>query len=292
MNPPRDTAEYMYGVGEGSDLDAARAAATADIAGTLMTEVDSTTSITQTQDNQGFVEKLRADVNTRVRNTELSGIQIEKTEKAKKVWYALASLPRAQLVDSTMQQLREVDADIINNLERMQRSSVLEQYLEREQVTAKLLEARAFVSLLRAANPGFLGQEFSERYVANESYLADVSKQLNIKVNTDEATDSLGRSFVNQLADRNIRASVGKPEKGDASIQITGSFRDANFGGDFVTVLTVRLLMLDERGKQLASVERKSEGGSPSSKDSARFQAVAGLSRISEEQGIFEYLGL
>ncbi len=292
MNPPRDTTDYIYGVGEGSDLSAARAAAIANIAGTLMTEVDSTTEISQVLDQQGLVEKLRADVNTRVRNTELSGIQIEQTEKIKKTWYALAALPRSQLVNSTMQQLREVDTDITSSLERMQRSSVLEQYLGQAQLTAKLIEAGALVTLLRAANPGFMGREFSERYVSHANYLKDVSKRLIIKVDPDDATDALGRSLVNQLASRNVRASVGKPGEGDSTIRITSDFSDADYGGDLETVMTVRLTTVDEKGQQLASVERKTVGASRTSIETARRQAIGAMSRDSDKQGVFTYLGL
>ena len=105
-SPPADNAEYLYGVGEGDDREAAKSAALAAIAGTLMTDVRSSFAVSQTVNQGQLEEQVKAQVDTQVGNTELSNFQVVEAKKISKRWWVLVQLPRAELISATRGRLR------------------------------------------------------------------------------------------------------------------------------------------------------------------------------------------
>ena len=88
--PPSDSSMVMYGVGDGDDREAAKAAALAAIAGTLMTKVQSSTSVDQHQNDAGFSEQIRVTVQTKVKDTALSSYKVVDAQRVSRRWWVLS----------------------------------------------------------------------------------------------------------------------------------------------------------------------------------------------------------
>ncbi len=291
-SPPANDAAALYGVGEGDDREAAKSAALAAIAGTLMTDVRSSIDVSQTLNNGNLVERVEAQVKTQVRNTELSNYQVVEAVPVSSRWWVLLRLPLAQLVSATRTQLDERDQSLANTMARLQMQSMFEQYLNHGSVLAQIAEAQVTLVLLRAASPGFDGNAYAQRYLNYEDHIAKVRDELAIRVEGDELATEFPRHLVNLLAGQGVRASVGPPVDGQSNIRVRSEIEDYDFGTDIESKVTLRLITHDEKGKQLASVERNKVGASLSSKESARKQAENMLARDAEKQGVFTYLGL
>ena len=91
--PPPDTADAWYGVGEGEDLESAKAQALADLAGRLATKVLSDVKIDQYseqwEDGSRFNESISSMVSTQVENTKLSHYQLRESQSSGGKTYAL-----------------------------------------------------------------------------------------------------------------------------------------------------------------------------------------------------------
>jgi hypothetical protein len=292
ISPPANDVDALYGVGEGDDREAAKSAALAAIAGTLMTNVRSSIDVRQTVNNGNLVERVEAQVKTQVGNTELSNYQVVEAIPVSRRWWVLLRLPLAPLVDATRTQLDSLDQGLANTMARLQLQSMFEQYLNHGSVLAQIAEAQAALVLLRAASPGFDGNAYSQRYLNYEDHIAKVRDELAIRVDADELATEFPRRLVNLLADQGVRASIGPPVDGQSNIRVQSEIEDFDFGADIESKVTLRLITRDEKGNQLASVERKKVGASVSSKESARKQAENMLAREAEKQGVFTYLGL
>ena len=291
-SPPVDDADALYGVGEGKDRETAKSAALAAIAGTLVTDVRSSIGVSQTLDNGNLVERVEAQVKTQVRNTELSNYQVVEAVPVSGRWWVLVRLPRTELVNATRKQLDELDQRMANTMARLQTQSIFEQFLNQRPVPMEITEAQATLALLRAASPGFDGNSYAQRYIDYEDRLARIRRELAIRVEGDEIAAIFSRRLVNLLADQGVRVSMGSPVNGASSIQVLGEVEDYDFGSDMESKLTLRLITRDEKGNQLASVQRNKVGGSVTSKESARKQAQNMLVMEAEKRGVFEYLGL
>jgi hypothetical protein len=291
-SPPADSAEHLYGVGEGDDREAAKSAALAAIAGTLMTDVRSSFAVSQTVNQGQLEEQVRAQVDTQVGNTELSNFQVVEAKKISKRWWVLIQLPRAELINATKTRLDEADQSLTNAMNRLQQQSTLEQYLDQAPVAAQLEESQAALALLRAADTEFDGSAYTDRYVGYKDSLAAINRKLEIRISADSAAEEFAGKLVNLLSDERIKASVGSAEQGQSSIEIRSTVENFEFGGDKESKLQLRLVTLNDKGDVVASVERAEVGASPTSKEIAQQQAAGKLVREAERQGVFNFLGL
>jgi hypothetical protein len=290
--PPADSAEFLYGIGEGDDRESAKSAALAAIAGTLMTNVRSSFAISQTVSDGRLEEQVKAQVDTQVGNTELSNFQVVEAKKISKRWWVLVQLPRAELIDATRTRLHETDQSLTNAMNRLQQQSVLEQYLNQAPVVAQLEKSRATLALLRAADTEFDGSAYTDRYLGYEDSLASIIRKLEIRVTGDAAAEGFARKLVNLLADERIKASIGTASRDQASIEIRSEIEDFEFGADKESRVQLRLITLSDKGDVVASVERTEVGASLTSNEIAQKQATGKLAREAERQGVFNFLGL
>jgi hypothetical protein len=291
-SPPVDDAEALYGVGEGGDREAAKSAALAEIAGTLVTDVRSSIGVSQTLTNGNLVERVEAQVITQVRNTELSNYQVIEANRVSRRWWVLVRLPRAVLVGTTRTRLDELDQGLANTMARSLTQSIFEQYLNQRSVAAQIAEVQATLLLLRAASPGFSGNAYAQRYLDYEDHIARIRRELAIRVEGDSLITRFSRDLVSLLTERGVRASMGHPVDGQSTIQVRSDIQSEKIGVDTEVIVTLWLITLDEKGNQLANIERNEVGTSLNGEETAQKQAEGMLARKAKKQGVFAYLGL
>ena len=239
-----------------------------------------------------LLQKVREETEARPNLSRYLADQVVEAVPVSRRWWVLVRLPRAELVNSTRTQLNELDQRIADTMTRLQTQSIFEQFLNQRPVPAEIAEVQATLALLRVANPGFDGSSYAQRYLDYEDRLARVRRELAIRVDSDELAAVFSRRLGNLLADQGVRASMGSPVDGQSSIQVRSEVEDYDFGADMESKVTLRLTTRDERGNQLASVERNKVGASVTSKESARKQAQNMLVREAEKEGVLAYLGL
>lgn len=291
-SPPIDTVSSMYGVGEGKDRESAKSAALAAIAGTMMTKVQGSTFVNQRQDQGGYAEQVEQTVQTKVREVALSHYQVIEAEKSGGRWWVLVELDRIALFEDGIAELKQADRALTSAMGRYDALSLLERYLEEPQIRAQMDETYAALEFVRSAIPEFQGLEFAERYQDYEDRIARSRQGLSVRIESDALAREFSQRLVNLLARENVRASLGRAESGYATIRINSYREQYEFSRAKQVKLTLLLTTLDERNRQLASVERMEVGESLSSHDSALKQAANRLARECEARGVVNYLGL
>jgi hypothetical protein len=291
-SPPADDTQFLYGVGEGDSRDTARAAALAEIAGTLMTAVESSIQVSQTLSDGQYEENVKAEVATQVRNTEFSNYQVLEAKKVSKRWWVLVQLSRTELIGIARARLNESDQSLNNTIKRLQRQSLLEQYLNKKPAVKQLEATQANLALLRTADMNFSGNEYTDRYLDYEDYLARIPRKVNIRVKSDNKAQDLASKLVNLFADQNIKAATGNADTNQSGITITSEIKDFKFDNVHESRVVLRITTLNEQGEQLASVVHTEVGSSLTSAGIARKQTYGLHARNAEEQGVFRFLGL
>jgi len=254
--------------------------------------VRSSFAVSQTVNQGQLEEQVKAQVDTQVGNTELSNFQVVEAKRISKRWWVLVQLPRAELIDATQARLSEADQTLTNSMNRLQRQSVLEQYLNKAPAVVQLEDSQGALALARAADTEFDGAAYSDRYVGYEDSLATINRKLEIRVTSDAAATEFAGKLVNLLTDERIKASMGTAGQGQTSIEITTSVENFEFGADKESKVLLRLVTVSDLGDVLASVERQEVGASPTSQEIAQKQATGKLVREAERQGVFNFLGL
>lgn len=76
FNPPEDTPDYLYGLGEGFGMQQARQAALSDIAGKLSTQLSSSLNRLAQENDGRFSESIRQEISSQTTDVELSQFQV------------------------------------------------------------------------------------------------------------------------------------------------------------------------------------------------------------------------
>lgn len=108
FNPPEDTVEFMYGLGEGFTLQQARQAALADIAGKLSTEISSSLNRLAQENDGRFNESVRQEVSSQTANVELSQFQVIQSYQSNSMLRVLVRLDRQRLAKIWEQRIADL----------------------------------------------------------------------------------------------------------------------------------------------------------------------------------------
>ncbi len=292
---PQDTADAWYALGEGDSLESAKAAALADLAGRIATQVFARTDVTQLSELRGdratFVERMRSQISTEVEDTKLSHYRLQETWTSGARTYALLALSIRNMASAKQTDLRDQDTRVRQLVERRSGQSRLKRLLDEPELSAALEAAEASVLVLRGLRPDF-ESDHMDRYLQ----IREEAKRDRLALRTVVVTDPISKTFSqllsNQLNEKGFNPRVGKARSGEAVIRVTGRVsRHESFGAKEAR-LTVMLTTLDERGAELASVERSGVGTSMSSFEMAVDLAAKALARESARANPLEYLGL
>lgn len=118
LNPPEDTPDYIYGLGEGFGMQQARQAALSDIAGKLSTQLTSSLNRLVQESDGRFNESIRQEINSQTTDVELSQFQvIQSYQTRNNVTRVLVRLERQRLAAIWQQRIAEHHQRILPVLE-------------------------------------------------------------------------------------------------------------------------------------------------------------------------------
>jgi len=293
-NPPESSEDFLYGVGEGTDLESAVDSALGSIAGSLRTHVESTSTTTQRQEGREYEERYDAEIRTQVEGIQLSHYRtVESADVAGRV-YALVELSRRELIASTAERLRQKVAEIEELFDSRAADSLLRQWLDREEPVSPIEDARSALALLVALDPFFDRAAHEVRLRDYERQLAQVSTKLRVFVDSDPAAEEFARELVRMLGEAGLRATRTRPSEPFARVRIAGELLDGEALNRKTSHLRVSIVVQDERGDDLPGARRDytETGASLGSHETARRLAAGKLARKCEQEGVLRFLGL
>ena len=290
-SPPRDNAESFFGIGEGKDIERAKSAALADIAGKLMTSVASDTTIRTVANANKVEEDFRRSVKTQVQDTKLSHFEVVELQESRQGYWALIKLSRAQLISSTARQWNDKDDRVVADMQRFKAYSVLERYLLSSEIEPQLVKARSLMLLLRSADPSFDYKKHNSQYLDYEGRVKNAKHQLQFSVQTDRSGKQVAKSLVDLLSAEGFKANITR-SKSSANIEIETQIKYLSAGREKMAQLKTLFSTSDAKGRVIANKEYTAAGSSLTSNDMAMQQAVADLKYTIEDQGVLYSLGL
>jgi hypothetical protein len=290
--PPADTSDSIFGVGDGQDLASSKSGALAAIAGQLMTMVKSSIEVRQEQTGDDYLEEVRATVDAQVKDTALSHYQVKEVAEVGGTWFTLVELSRRDFISQNQRHLADQDGSLVQLVKRQSTQSNLVRFLSGPEATTAIMRAKTTVEMLRSIDPKFDGGDYMKRYRGYEDAIANTANSLRIYVKADDAASRLARDLSDQLVKSDIRASIREPSEPHSTVLLRSNVEQrASFGAKAVK-LAILVTTLDERGAELASLERIGNGTSIASYDTALGLASKNLASECTKTGALKYLGL
>ena len=283
--PPQDTPNTMWGVGEGSDLDLAKKSALKDMAAKLRVAISAQVESRITV-SQNSVDKLtRTHLFEDVRRTEFKNYKLEKSAFFGQSFYALVSVDRRDFIVEAEQKLVAAEKEIAIRLAGSEAGNAIEKFVALQKALPWIEKAVASSQLLSAADPSFDGNRLI-KHEAELSYAKSAAGELIFDIKAKSDSLDVANALRNFLNESGMRIGVG----GTALIVETSMVQDTIYGTHSVQ-LRINLSVLDSQRRNLASKEFTSHGASMIDHRMARQAALKNLGEKLREAGSLVALG-
>lgn len=280
--PPRDSDDKLWGVGEGSDFEAAKRAALKDIAAKLRVAISARLESRVTVTANSIDKFARTNVAEDVQRTEFKNVTLEQSAPSSSGIYALVSVDRRALVADAEHKLASAEQEIAK---ANGGKTALERFIALQRVRPVVEKAFALAQVLSAASRSF----DIARLARIETKLAEVQRsshelifEIKARPENQDVAQALG-GFLNEAGMRT--GSGGTPLQIDATAS-----QDLIFGSKTVQMRVVSRVV-DEQGRTLASREITVQGSSMKDHTLARQAAIRQLGEKLREMGPVAGLG-
>ena len=188
-NPQHDNLQSIYGIGEGITLDAAKQSALKNIASKFSINVASNTSNRQSLHNGRSDQLFEQNVQTSVKDVELTQYKLLKTEKSNHFYYVLLSISRSEFNADKQGKLDTLDTQIDLTLKKISQKNKVEQLYRYNKVLNSISEAESLIHLLEVTNANFSTEKYIPKFrgyieaeknlLANTRFYVRSPKKLN-----------------------------------------------------------------------------------------------------------------
>ncbi|MEY4416922.1 MAG: hypothetical protein RIQ53_4215 [Pseudomonadota bacterium] len=292
VEPPRDDAQWLWGVGSGPGLDEARRAALRQVAAHLRSTISGSLSRTLTEQNGRVDAKASSTVSEAVLDTEFSRYELARSDRSGGEVFALVKVDRPAFIRDTQGRLALIEGPLAQVEATLAGGPVLEQYLALQRNRAQIDRAVLLSQLLLGAGleqDGLAGVQRWGRLAQRGRQIAgELAFELRARPDDGDIADTLGRF----LGDLGMRSSLGPGLPGQPVVQIQTSSRSDTLYGNQMLKLGIQLTLLDAQGRTVARRLWDVAGGSRYDLAGARRNALTRWSEQLTEVGSLEALGL
>lgn len=301
LQPPADTPEAIWGIGEGLDQEGARRAALRAIAARLRSTVSGRVT-DQVLVAEGTVRRNSgAVVSEEVLKTEFAGAEVMRSGAGGSGAFVLMRVDRPIFILDTQSRLAVLSKPVADVESALPTLATLEQFVALKRVAGQTEQAMVLSQLLQGAGQEEEGRRSAARFAALLERTKEVASRLAFAVRADEANADLAAAVGAHLTRHGMRAAAGAgagaPTVTGATvatnvIALTAQERRTELFGDKLVKLSVRLAVLDERGRSVSQRQYDTSGSSRLDHAAAREAAVRRLQEQMQAAGAVAAFGL
>lgn len=291
LQPPADTDQAYYGVGEGADLESARAAALRDIAGRFRISVAATRESRMTVANDTVDRLTRARVTEDIRKTTFGQHVVEQTTPSERGHYALVRVDRAAFVAETRRRLDAEAATLGEAVRSAEGRGAAERFRRLHGQAARLDDVADLVNLVTLADPnGPPPREHERTLAAARGALQQAREQFRIVIRHHDTDADVARALQSFLTAQGVTAGGGRgPRPAELRLHV-GSHAETVYGTAFVR-LKIAARTYGDGGTAIAEAEHAAAGSSVNGIPAARRAAVELFAEHLQRMSLVEVLG-
>lgn len=290
LNPPRDTADAYWGVGEGEDLEGAKRTALKDVAAKLRVSISGNMESQQTVSNDAVDRSAKSRVSEVVQKTEFTNFSVEKSARSSNGIYTLVKVDRRAFVRETRAKFENASRLAQDVARDLARKTPLEQFRALRAALPNIENGIALGQLLRVAEPGFSGREELARLENLQEKALTANNALVFSLQFKPADADIAQVVTGFINGNGMR--VAAPGEAGLLVSIASDARQMTMYGNMNVRLQVMLNLRDERKQNVATKEYLVNGNSLNGYDAARQDAMRELGNAMKKAGPIAGLGL
>lgn len=291
--PPDDTAEAIYGVGEGRSLREARDDALADIAGKLETRVSADVEMETVLANGEERSRTRNRIRTTTEALRLTEFRTHKSAESATGLFVLVSIDRASLISSMEAELATLDSEITGRLSDSEGDSVKRMF--RLTMSLPLIHqgiSKAMLLQSLAQTPARYQARLSE-YQSLLNERESLQQSVRIGVRWDNNTAGVGEAVLESLLRHGVHSEPANTgEHYDGFIEIASQRVDSEIFNEFHVQLNANADLLGADGAIVSSARYQAAASSLASYEAATVSVNRVIARQVREQGVWRALNM
>lgn len=263
QNPLGDTANSIYGIGEGFSLESAKKSALRDIAGKLMTKVSSE-SVGRSSDSDGRSStSFQQKINTQIEDTKLTNYETVRTVNVNGQYYVLIDMDRQVFIQDNKNALSEIEAKISQELSGISAKNKLLQLVHYNRALTLVDEAKRPLYLIQAVDSQFNAEPYLQRYRQYEQTERTLSQTTQFKIQPAAGMSGIAQQLGNAMKVNGFQVS----NRGgyDAIIKIDGSLDKSEAFSMKMVAINFLLTVKTEKNQLVSSKQYNISGSSVSS---------------------------
>ncbi|HDY89415.1 MAG TPA: hypothetical protein ENH82_15030 [bacterium] len=251
--PPQDNAQYLFGVGQGLDLERAQTAALAEIARKLMVSVSSRTDIDIFNDGKNNRDSFRQQLSTEVGDTNLSNYTVLENHTYNGKIFTLIQIPRESLVRNVGHQWQQSHEMVEVQAKRFRTYSNFQRIIASRKTEEILAQAERRMWLYLSVKSDFNYQPNNAKYTQLRAAIAKAKDDFQIRIHSDQNSKYVAGVLASLLSEKGFNASLSSNTKGVAAVNVSSQTKRRKIDGEYIEQLSLLLKVSDERGRILGT---------------------------------------
>lgn len=291
QNPPKDTQDWYWGVGEGENLETAKRVALKDIAAKLRVSISGNMESRLSVQNEFVDRTARSKISEDVQKTEFTNHTLEKTAPATHGVFALVKVDRRAFVRETQTKFESANKLAMDATRDLAKKTPIEQFTTLRSALPNVNSAISLGELLRVADSGFNFAPALSHLEMLQDKAAKAANNLVFALQFKPGDEDIAQVLTRFLNDGGMRVANPSEKASALSINISSNAREQILFGSKSLRLQVNLNVQDERKINLAAKQYQINGNSMSDFAGARQDAMRALTAAMKNAGATAALG-
>ena len=290
LNPPINNGSHLYGVGEGKDINEAKASALSAVAASLSVTISSEFKKNESSSSfNGKENAYRSAINTvksEIKKIEFNDFQIIQNQVISDKILVLVEVSRIKLFYTQKEQLQRVSDELKREEANILSYSPLKQAYLYTQSINKSQKLQSLALLCKTVNPDFNTQPYFDQ-------ASGIKQKQEVILATAKVAVSGAKIYIDALKEGLNKAGIKTVSSGaNAHIRLKNSFQTDDIYGFKIAKATLSLSTLDEKNRTIATQTITLNGKSRYDYEKAQQNTVQAFSKKIETDGIFAILGI
>jgi len=293
LNPPANDGSFLYGTGEGRDIDSAKASALNSVAASLSITVSS--QFKKNESSQSFNGNENAyhsalnTVKAEVKAIEFSDYKIIQNQVTGSKVLVLVEVSRFKLFSTQKEKLERFSQELKTEQNNINRQSPLKKAYLYTQSREKTQRLTSLALLTKSINSDFDTAPYFEQAADIKQAQSDVTDDAKVSVTAEPEAEV----FVAVLKEGLSKAGIKTVSRGaNTSIRLKNSFQTDEIYGFKIAKATLSISTQDSSRKNIATKTINLSGKSRYDYEKAKASAAQGLGKKIEAEGIYTVLGI
>jgi hypothetical protein len=293
LNTPQNNGTSLYGVGEGRDINDAKASALNSIAASLSITVSSefkkSESTKSFNGNENAYHSALNTIKAQVKEIEFTDYQIIQNQITSTRSFVLVEVSRAKLFQNQKEKLIRFSTELEAEQKNISRQSSLQKAFMYSKQVQKAQKLNSLALLAKTINSNFNINPFLQQIAKIKETRNDSLNNTRVYISADKEA----KVFIDVLKEGLNKAGIKTvSSSANASIYLKNNFQTDEIYGFKIAKANLSLSSKDAKSKTIATRSIKISGKSRYDYDKAKANASHALAKKIEQEGIYTLLGI